>query len=58
MAVAAAVTMAAFAAVPASASPYYETCGDGTPHGCVQHCLQYHGGWSNLQNCLYYHYLV
>lgn len=58
MAVAAAAVVAASWAVPASASPYNERCGDGTPHGCVQHCVQYHGGWSNLRNCLYYHYLV
>jgi hypothetical protein len=53
------VAAAALAVVPhASASPYNERCGDGTPHGCIQHCIQYHGGWSNLQNCFMYHYLV
>lgn len=42
----------------ASASPYNERCGDGTPHGCLQHCLQYHGGIANLDECYRYHYLV
>ena len=42
----------------ASASPYNEQCGDGTPHGCVQHCLRFHGGLRNLADCLWAHYLV
>lgn len=42
----------------ASASPYNEVCGDGTPHGCLQHCLQYHGGPRNLDECYMSHYLV
>ena len=51
--------MAALALGPhASASPYNERCGDGTPVGCTQHCLQYHGGPRNLEECLRYHYLV
>jgi hypothetical protein len=56
LAVAAVVAMVA--GPHASASPYNERCGDGTPHGCVQHCVQYHGGWNNLDDCLYRHYLV
>lgn len=58
-------TIVAFAAAAvlaltpaASASPYNEVCGDGTPHGCVIHCIQYHGGIFNLHNCLWAHYLV
>lgn len=55
----AAAAIGVLALVPsASASPYNERCGDGTPHGCTQHCLQYHGGPRNLQECLTYHYLV
>lgn len=55
----AAVAAAALAVVPsASASPYNERCGDGTPHGCLEHCLQYHGGVRNLQECYWSHYLV
>lgn len=52
----AACTMAL--APSASASPYNELCGDGTPHGCILHCMQYHGGLKNLQHCFTYHYLV
>ncbi len=55
----AAVAAAVLTTAPgASASPYNETCGDGTPHGCLQHCLQYHGGVRNLDECYRYHYLV
>lgn len=48
----------ALAVAPASASPYNEVCGDGTPTGCVEHCLAYHGGIRNLHNCLWGHWLV
>ncbi|MDQ3957403.1 MAG: hypothetical protein M3273_03680 [Actinomycetota bacterium] len=43
---------------PAAASPYNETCGDGTLPSCVQHCIAYHGGIRNLHNCLWAHWLV
>lgn len=56
--VAVAAATALVAAPSASASPYNERCGDGTPHGCIEHCLQYHGGLRNLQECYTYHYLV
>jgi hypothetical protein len=42
----------------ATASPYNEQCGDGTPQGCVTHCIAFHGGITNLHNCLWAHYLV
>ena len=55
----AATAVGLLALIPsAGASPYNETCGDGTPHGCIQHCLQYHGGLRNLDECLWSHYLV
>lgn len=51
--------VAALAVTPAAtASPYNERCGDGTPHGCVFHCIAYHGGLANLHNCLWGHWLV
>ena len=48
----AAVAALALTVPSASASPYNERCGDGTPLGCIEHCLQYHGGARNLQECL------
>lgn len=56
--VTAVVTTALLSVSSATASPYNETCGDGTPHGCISHCLVYHGGVRNLHNCLWGHYLV
>ncbi len=51
--------VAALAVTPAAtASPYNEVCGDGTPLGCIQHCMAYHGGYRNLHNCLWGHWLV
>lgn len=55
----AAVAAAALMTAPgALASPYYERCGDGTPHGCLLHCFRDHGGIGNLDECYKYHYLV
>jgi hypothetical protein len=56
--VALAATAALAVAPAASASPYNEVCGDGTPHGCALHCIAYHGGITNLHNCMWAHYLV
>jgi hypothetical protein len=53
------VAAAVLAVAPgAAASPYNELCGDGTPHGCLEHCLQHHGGVRNLSECYWSHYLV
>lgn len=56
--VAAGALMALMVIPSANASPYNEQCGDGTPHGCLEHCLQYHGGVRNLDECYWSHYLV
>ena len=45
------------AGTSASANPYNERCGDGTPHGCVLHCMRDHRG-ERLEDCLYGHWLV
>ncbi len=58
VAVVVAIVMALAFTQSASGNPYNERCGDGTPHGCVTHCIKFHGGVDNLHNCLWAHWLV